>query len=515
MAIPKILHFTWKNDQLPRLGRSILAKWKATHPDWDIRFYDDAAIRALVAEGYPEHLDLFDSYPAGIFRADAFRFFVLHKLGGIYSDLDVDPLRRIDELLDRTECFVGAEPELHVARNEALFRGLPFVLCNAFMGSVPGHPFWRACIDRLAGCNSPDVIDATGPRFTNAVALSIPRHTRPDVLLPNYWSPITGTGAKGRTSKSYVDALAQHFTVIGYEEPPLVSHLWRNSWFKPIAYNGPEFWRLPNILHWTWRKLRRPDLAKTVISAPAIVYQHQLPTASERQPEVSLLLNLSDCVDPKRLADAICALSYPVTKTRLFASGGTEAVFRELQASFVGRDRSIEWIQESALSDVGRINAALEHAAPHSEYCLLISGSVISTPPNAIEELLSANQPVVTAFVTNQDGQDLNGHSFLVASDHFKYLYRNTRATGRVEAPQGPKRYPLAFASHHRVAPLTTVGDRFLLIDSRVVAAGGRFPEDAYKFHAGAMGFALAARDKGFEVCGMPGLKVTVADAKI
>lgn len=311
------------------------------------------------------------------------------------------------------------------------------------------------------------------------------------------------------------EAIAQHFTVIGRDEPSLVSHLWRNSWFKPFAYNGPEFWRLPNILHWAWRRLRKPELAKTAISAPALVYQYQLPIQTDRRPDVSVLLNLSECSDPKRLADVVCALSYPATKTRLLAIGGSDAVFQQLKAAFAGLERQVERIEAGDLSEAGRRNAALEHAASNSEYCLLIGGNVIELPANSIEDLLSANQPVVTASVTSEDGQDLNGHSFLVASDHFKYLYRNTRSTGRVETPQGPNRYPLAFASHHRVAPLTTVGDTLLLIDSRVVAAGVRFPEHAYKFHAGAMGLALAARDNGFEVCGMPGLKVTVAGRRI
>ncbi len=73
MTIPKIFHFTWKGDRLPARMQALLARWKALHPGWEFRFYDDAALRAFVAATFPEHLALYDGYDRQIQRVDAFR----------------------------------------------------------------------------------------------------------------------------------------------------------------------------------------------------------------------------------------------------------------------------------------------------------------------------------------------------------------------------------------------------------------------------------------------------------
>lgn len=53
MAIPKIFHFTWKGERLPRRMQELLDRWRALHPDWEFRFYDDAALRAFVEREFP------------------------------------------------------------------------------------------------------------------------------------------------------------------------------------------------------------------------------------------------------------------------------------------------------------------------------------------------------------------------------------------------------------------------------------------------------------------------------
>ena len=50
-------------------------------------------------ERYPWFLPTYDAFPLPIMRADAARAFILHAHGGVYADLDAEPLRPIDRLL--------------------------------------------------------------------------------------------------------------------------------------------------------------------------------------------------------------------------------------------------------------------------------------------------------------------------------------------------------------------------------------------------------------------------------
>ena len=85
--IPRLIHFTGKTQERPRQMATYYAKWQRLHPGWEVRLWTDASMRDFVAESYPEFLAVYDGYPRMIQRADAFRYLVLGKLGGIYADL--------------------------------------------------------------------------------------------------------------------------------------------------------------------------------------------------------------------------------------------------------------------------------------------------------------------------------------------------------------------------------------------------------------------------------------------
>jgi len=133
--IPRRLHFTWKSETLPPVMQRYLDAWKRLHPDYEITLWTDATMRAFVAEAWPELLGTYDAYPKMIQRADAFRYMVLGKLGGVYADLDVEPFQPIDRLLDLM-CFVGVEPLEHIG-TDRIHQGVPLLMSNAFMARCP------------------------------------------------------------------------------------------------------------------------------------------------------------------------------------------------------------------------------------------------------------------------------------------------------------------------------------------------------------------------------------------
>ncbi|WFD40000.1 uncharacterized protein MJAP1_002982 [Malassezia japonica] len=158
--IPRIIHQTWKTETLPPHWAKTRAECAAMMPDYQYMLWSDKSSRELIAADYPWFLPVFDSYPYNIQRADAIRYFVLHKYGGVYMDLDIGCRRRLDSLL----------------RFDAILpKTIPVGVSNDLMFATKGHPLTRQLIDNLARFNHnflmpyATVMFSTGPMFVSAV----------------------------------------------------------------------------------------------------------------------------------------------------------------------------------------------------------------------------------------------------------------------------------------------------------------------------------------------------------
>jgi len=72
----------------------------------------------------------------GQLRSDIARLEILEQYGGVYIDVDFEPIRAIDPLLEGVECFMAWEIQGMVAN-------------NAIIGARPRHPFIGRLIDGL------------------------------------------------------------------------------------------------------------------------------------------------------------------------------------------------------------------------------------------------------------------------------------------------------------------------------------------------------------------------------
>lgn len=161
--IPRIVHQTWKSAEFDYW----VFKWSrasvAEHfPDWDYRFWTDDDLETFVAGEYPEYYERWAGLNRAIKRVDVARYFLLHRHGGLYADLDFIFTRRIDELL-------GDEHRLYFYRStEALVKDWDF-LGNALMLSMPGERFWLDLVDYIFSLpGSTHVLHHTGPRAVGA-----------------------------------------------------------------------------------------------------------------------------------------------------------------------------------------------------------------------------------------------------------------------------------------------------------------------------------------------------------
>src|SRR6476661_4563148 len=83
MAIPKIIHQTWKNESIPQEMATFQQTWKEHHPDWEYRLWTDRDNREFIENYYSWFLPVYDAYRENICRVDAVRYFIMYHYGGL------------------------------------------------------------------------------------------------------------------------------------------------------------------------------------------------------------------------------------------------------------------------------------------------------------------------------------------------------------------------------------------------------------------------------------------------
>jgi mannosyltransferase OCH1-like enzyme len=157
--LPKIIHQMWPKDKpMPVHVDTWFRKWDTIFPGIEHRLWSDEDIQKLIETDFPWFMPTFKAYPYNIMKVDAARPFVLYKYGGLYADMDYEPLQNFwnrlpDDIPSFVESFWAHEP-----------------IQNSLITSPPGHPFWnytfslmmqRASDIRVGG--PMDTLQLTGP----------------------------------------------------------------------------------------------------------------------------------------------------------------------------------------------------------------------------------------------------------------------------------------------------------------------------------------------------------------
>ena len=191
-AIPKLIHQTWKERQVPPSHAAYQQSWLTHHPAWEYRLWTDADNRAFLAQHYAWFLPIYDYYPQPIMRVDAVRYFILYHYGGLYVDLDFESLQPVDDYLASHAVVIGLEPASH-AQGGAQMADRPFdqILCNAFMASAPRHPFWAHLFQVLVGQHRESYpVSATGPYMLTRAYESFPAQNEIGLLAAALVCPV-------------------------------------------------------------------------------------------------------------------------------------------------------------------------------------------------------------------------------------------------------------------------------------------------------------------------------------
>lgn len=193
--VPRIIHQTWKTDELPERWRPVSQSCRELMPDYEYMLWNDDRARQFIADHYAWFLRTYDGYIYNIQRADAIRYFVLHHYGGVYIDIDIGCRRPADALL--------RYPII-------LPKTIPVGISNDLMFAEKGHPFFAQTIRRLAAfdhnwiINYPTVMFSTGPMFLSAqMSVFAKKHPQVVRVLPK---ALYGKNAKpGEAPHSFFD----------------------------------------------------------------------------------------------------------------------------------------------------------------------------------------------------------------------------------------------------------------------------------------------------------------------
>lgn len=139
--IPKIIHHTAR--EMTWEEKQVVAEAKRMMPDFEFKFWDDAANLALVQKLCPQHVEAYQGFKAGVIRADVARCLYMHEYGGIYADTDYRFLRKPDDAFLSHECVLGIEE----VDNKAVGGG--YKVGNAFLASSKGFELWLPFVDSI------------------------------------------------------------------------------------------------------------------------------------------------------------------------------------------------------------------------------------------------------------------------------------------------------------------------------------------------------------------------------
>ena len=183
MVIPKIIFQTWRDTDIPLALRHFAEGWKTHNPDFEYRFYDDAACLSLIGQSVPEFVDAYLGFPHPVMRADFFRYAALYRHGGVYADIDMECVRPMGGLLDLAPAVLSVETTLTDRRRRELGYGQPIQIANFVMLGKAGHPLFRETMERCVElwradpCGDVDRIeDITGPRMLTRLLFERPRN---------------------------------------------------------------------------------------------------------------------------------------------------------------------------------------------------------------------------------------------------------------------------------------------------------------------------------------------------
>ena len=200
-SIPRAIHQIWLQGQqnIPAEFLSGVEAWRRHHADWQYTLWDESSIRRMLRESYAWFLPVYSGYRYLHQRADAARYFILYRFGGVYADIDTEPVRALDSLFherDGAHLIVPALKQNDFERKLMCFMfGARHILTNCVLAASKNNEVLRGLLLALPASRrlmlpfrEPHISFSTGPLFlTTALKREIRKNRSIDVLPQHYF----------------------------------------------------------------------------------------------------------------------------------------------------------------------------------------------------------------------------------------------------------------------------------------------------------------------------------------
>jgi mannosyltransferase OCH1-like enzyme len=179
LGIPQIIHQTAPADttKWPPVWHSCQKSWKKYFPTYQYMMWTDEDLDNLIKTDFPEYWGMFQGYDKKIKKIDIARYFILHKYGGIYADMDYECFQNFENLIPKNKVSISESPY----QNE--------YLQNALMISPKGYPFWSKVIEKAksrAGTTS-DKNNSNNNNNNNSKNNNVLYQTGPQLVSDTYF----------------------------------------------------------------------------------------------------------------------------------------------------------------------------------------------------------------------------------------------------------------------------------------------------------------------------------------
>jgi len=151
-CVPKVIHQTWKDEQLPEHLKLMQETVIQAHRDYEYKFWTDKDLELFLKQVYPKTFEFYETnFPYVIQKIDFVRLLLLYHFGGVYIDIDSMCIKSVDSLLKYPCTLVSTE-----RHNSFSKKHYPIVLNNAFMASEKGNAFLREVIISIIEYTHPE-----------------------------------------------------------------------------------------------------------------------------------------------------------------------------------------------------------------------------------------------------------------------------------------------------------------------------------------------------------------------
>lgn len=212
--IPKIIHQIWiGGKQISKRNSGFTSEWRSMYSDYIYSWWDDAKVEAecIIPEDKKE-LYYSKDFPFA-FKADILRYELIRKFGGIYIDVDTEPLRKMGDEVLEGNFFAGFQNNIEIA--------------IGIFGAIPNCPLIVDVCDNLVpnvkeklsqGCKE-FVDQLTGPIFFTKICKKYFGLTGFKFFPPRYFYPYWFTESH-RANEDFKATCPEAYSV----------HHWTKSW---------------------------------------------------------------------------------------------------------------------------------------------------------------------------------------------------------------------------------------------------------------------------------------------